>query len=635
MALPISRVTTQQTSRHFVKTCDQCGSTDQKMITCAQCHIAKYCSEVCQSIAWLKHRVVCQVDTKQQALVADDISEATAASRKKNGALRECSIHIGSFHDLKAFSFSIHKIHNSSLSEMLLAAKSGDLTAMEQLLDLTDDLDQPAVQDALCFAAIFGQAEIVELMIQKGVNPATPRKYNPLIDDWTERLTAMGHAIENRQNSVIAMLHKYGVGIDETFRKTRYVIEQGALDIFFSKHPLKGSNPLLLRQILQAGAKIAPLIHKTIFTIAVHSSTEELSLLIDMGFDPKTICIEESHPEFKGRNCNQYKREVSLLDLAVMEAERANIFEKNQDSIDRVALLLANGADSTSRKNYCNQNYLHQVSLPQLVDLFCQAGVSSTEFALYHESFAIHVRPIDIAHSEDIIKVLCAAEEDALNSSFSKGTLNHQQALVRIGFDPAKGLDQLDADGELFLTKAARAQDISAFVALIGEGVDVNQIKPTKGMWTVMHRLFADVYDGSVSEEYDYLNIANDYRLKLINILIKHGAVPLKDAVGRTPLMCMTLHPFNAGFNNKVIDLYSDYEAKYYNVDCGEYRDKFCKLRDGGFVTVRAFPASVAIPIRTDFERFWKSFEDHSEFNPSLNDNSTAEWNQMRTGAIA
>ena len=84
-------------------------------------------------------------------------------------------------------------------------------------------------------------------------------------------------------------------------------------------------------------------------------------------------------------------------------------------------------------------------------------------------------------------------------------------------------------------------------------------------------------------------------------------------------------------FNNKVIDAYIGYEAAYYKLDPKEYREKFFKLRSGGFSSVDTFfGGSVAAPIGSVFEQFWKSFEDHSEFNPRESHNPTAEWNRMR-----
>lgn len=556
MASAASSATYQQVSSLPVSQCQQCGTTDKKLSRCAQCHIEQYCSHDCQRAAWPKHKLVCHTKLNM-------------------------STSVRSFHDLKYPYHSIHKIDDGHLSDMLLAAKKGDSSAMGIFLDQIENLNQPVVQDALCFAAISGQAETVDLMIQRGVNPVTPRKYDTFRDVWIERLTAMGVSIENRQGSVIDVLLKHDVNVDDTLRETKYPQRDGALDLFFSKHPYEGPNPDLLRQILHAGAKIHSLDYKTIFRIAVYSSTEELSLLIDAGFDPKTIFIKELRPNLKGKDSVWYTPEVSLLDLAVMQAERANFFNRNQDSIDKVILLLAKGADSASRRNYCDQTYLHQVSEPQLMRIFCQAGVSPTAPALFHKFSKIPVSPMDIAHSEDTVQVLCAAGGDIVNSSFTKGTPTQQEALKRIGFDPEKGIDQLDPKGELFLTKAANDRDVSAFVALIGEGVDVNQVKPTKPRWTVLHQLFDNVYGASVSDEYDYMAVAEVYELKLINILIKHGAFPLRDTFGRTPLMCLKFNLSNNGFTKNVIDAYINYEADYYKLDPKEYKEKFFKLRSG------------------------------------------------------
>ena len=79
----------------------------------------------------------------------------------------------------------------------------------------------------------------------------------------------------------------------------------------------------------------------------------------------------------------------------------------------------------------------------------------------------------------------------------------------------------------------------------------------------------------------------------LINILIKHGAAPLKDKAGRTPLMCLGFSPFNTGYNCQIIELYIDFEAAFYHLDPKEYREKFFKLREGGFLLGKTSWAAV------------------------------------------
>jgi hypothetical protein len=54
--------------------CSQCGITDKKLSVCARCLIEKYCSRVCQSVAWPLHKLVC-VHVKKETT-----SQSTRAS---------------------------------------------------------------------------------------------------------------------------------------------------------------------------------------------------------------------------------------------------------------------------------------------------------------------------------------------------------------------------------------------------------------------------------------------------------------------------------------------------------------------------------------------------------------------------
>ena len=61
--------------------------------------------------------------------------------------------------------------------------------------------------------------------------------------------------------------------------------------------------------------------------------------------------------------------------------------------------------------------------------------------------------------------------------------------------------------------KAAKQHDIAAFVALLGEGVDVNQ-KKEGSEWTILHRLFSEIDHGSVNYEYNYTSIAENFEVR-------------------------------------------------------------------------------------------------------------------------
>lgn len=536
---------------------------------------------------------------------------------------------ISTFHDLKNEFCSFYSIPDEKFSPLLLAAKHGDKEQLTSLLEHASDINHPSIQDALCLAAMSGHGTIVDLMIQKGVSPHPVKKYDCLRDAYEEELTPMGHAIKNKHYQVVEVLLKHGVPVDNVSRDDHDPVS--ALDLFFCEHNSTPNNPEMLRLLLSSGAKVHSLradrIYDTLFKIAVYANSEEFNLLLNAGFDPNSVEQKESPPECL-KTSIFYRREVSMLDLSVMQAEKASLFKEDPDSIKKIALLLEKGADSLSCRNIFSQNYLHQVSHPTLIQLFGKYGVPVAAKAQFKEFLESSISPIEAAHTPEAIEALCSLGESKENSPFLKGTKAHSQALSRIGFDPQKQLP-LDEKGELLLMKAVAKSDLSAFVALIGEGVDVNQTKVAAGGWTCLHNLFSKISSGSVSPEYDYTAIATeDFQVKLINILIKHGAKPLKDSAGRTPLMCLNFNPFNTQYNYQIIDMYINFEAAYYHLDPKEYKEKFFRLRTGGFSSNGALSVE---PMKSVFDQFWESFETHSSFDPPESHNPTAEWNALRS----
>ena len=51
-------VQTRKMKRHLILICEVCGK-DGKLMTCAKCKIANYCSLECQRKHWSKHKLVC------------------------------------------------------------------------------------------------------------------------------------------------------------------------------------------------------------------------------------------------------------------------------------------------------------------------------------------------------------------------------------------------------------------------------------------------------------------------------------------------------------------------------------------------------------------------------------------------
>lgn len=370
-----------------------------------------------------------------------------------------------------------------------------------------------------------------------------------------------------------------------------------------------------------------------LFRIGIHSTSGELRDLLNAGLDPHAV-IESKRPTFMWDGVQLYRPEVNLLDLAVMEAEKIAVLDgfsqEAFDAIEKVKLLIERGADPHACHHECDQNYLFRVSDPRLVRLFCQAGVDVKAEALLDSHSKLKVRPIELTCDLQVIEDLCTHGENRENSPFLKRTKAHEAALSRIGYKSELGPAQTDKEGVPFLIKAVKNKDLPAVIALIGEGVDFNQTSKT-GAWTALHWLFSAVNHGSVSEQYDYLTFARDLRLRMINLLIRQGAQPVKDNALRTPLMCLTFHAFALRFNRRIIDCYAPFEARHFHMDAVDYRKKFDELREGGFRTATdILGMSLSNPIHSSFEDFWESLKERSHFMPDVSHHPIAEWNKMK-----
>ncbi|MBA2727824.1 MAG: hypothetical protein H0U49_06605 [Parachlamydiaceae bacterium] len=437
-----------------------------------------------------------------------------------------------------------------------------------------------------------------------------------------KQLTPLGLTIAKRHIFPLTHLLQKGESIDHvSIDETRLT----ALDIFFKDHREKGSHTELLKVILNQKPSLN-LERITLFYIAVYSSPEELQLLLEYGLKAKSLWVEKKGNFFKGP-------EINLLDFAVIQAERDSLFGSNQEAIKKVELLLKFGADATKCNHVCNQNYLHRVTDYNLRHLLCHAGVDvkASERAHKYIKKDVKICPMDLALDIESIDLYCSFGESRDNSPFLKETSAHLSALKRIGYDFQKGPNQFSSEGIPLIIKAVKESDYSAIAALLGEGADVNMRSQKGSRWTALHWLFSKFgQQSSSSEPNEYLELSNNEDLRLINIMIKKGALPLKDDLGRTPLMCLTFHVFWDKCQSKILDDYIGFEAKYFGINPHEYRSKFTTLRESGFKSVETLFDTVSVPVVAVFDQFWNSFKEHKAFDAEIRHDPNASWAKTR-----
>lgn len=449
-------------------------------------------------------------------------------------------------------------------------------------------------------------------MIPPVSNNATGNSYEfskeeNVVDEFlNEYFTPLGRALLARDLTRVESLLEEGMTIDQTSPEDRTPCNPlcDPLGLYFSNFNNVKPNLDLLKLILFNGAPVHSLTSKTVYHIGVFATVEELRLLLDQGLDPGY----------------SYNRDISLLDLAVASAEKKNLFQADADSYLKVVLLLEWLSNPIVCHNNLGQNYLFRVSDPVLMSLLCKRGVDVNAKAYLHRPYKWEKRswvkekgsPIELAYTKEMVEVLCLYGADKSKSPYTKGSTVHQEALRR---NESVLNSPIGVEG---LLTAFKQKDYRAFIALLGNGVDVNQRRSQENCWTCLHELFSEMTFRSLCSGSDYLKSVYEFEPRLINMLIKHGAKPLKDVYGRTPLMCVPRHAPEDFFSGQVLKTYADFEANYYGLDPKKYRKNILQIRNEFFFGMDGWYNCTFVPPehRWLFNQFWESFEHDVEFKP-------------------
>jgi len=506
---------------------------------------------------------------------------------------------INTLRDLKYIYEPISNLDVDQLSPFIRAIKCRNYTSLENYIST---LKTKILEDGIIFACMLDRSDVAKILIDRGVNYCPVRTFDVFSCAFCERFTVMGHAIYYRQIDLVKLLLSKGMDVDNVYYSNTY--PNNALDVYYCLYNYKPMYELL-KLLLENKSNIKGISKETIFMVGTKASSNELKLLLHYGLDAKSVLFDETKPELKGKDTVWYNHEVTLFDLVIMNAEKENIFGKNNDSIEKVYILLNAGVNYLSTKNFCSWTYLHILTIPEIIEKLCEMGVPVSSEALSFKFSKEIIRPLDIALDPKVINIL--EKYGATRSNPSNIEIDQSQKLY----------------------SAYRGRSIKKFVHLLMSDKDCVDQTGESG-WNILHKLFADYSHDSISEIYDFIDLAESHELRLINMLIKYtNAKPLKDKIGRTPIMCMTFHPF-AKLVTKVIQTYSNFEADYYKLDRNEYINKIFALRNGGFKDVETIFSSVSVPIKHVFDEFWASFINHRQFNPKTSHDPISSWNRMR-----
>jgi hypothetical protein len=582
---------------------------------------------------------------------------------------------------------SIYHITNKryTLHPFVDAIKNNDLTKMK---DLMSTLDQQTLYDGIIFACHFGNSNAALFLIDNGVNCKLKNDKKMFELTMNEKLKLMGHVVHYmsrniiKTNDIIEKLLRIGIDIDDVSNdKSEYL---SALDVYYNFHRYTPNIETLktilgnkrikrIKRIKKINSSM-DLSDTSLFTIGTLASFDELKLLLEHKLDPNSILRKEKNTHLKikngGNNNNNnnnnpcaYHREVNLLDILMIDANNKNMYRKDNESIRKVLLLLDYGANYSNTNNYCDWNYLHISTVPDIVEALCRTGLSIKHMAQFQKFTKEYVSPADLVVDPVIHEIFLKYEQKQISTSSrhvdihngtnidihnSTDTDTHNSTDIDIhdtidihisssnndsssGSRGSSGSDSSDIYPEVDFVKLTT--DNMKYISLYGiknliknltkykkyenededkDGYDCTRICSESGQ-TILHCLFESFSDNSISVIDDFVHLAESDELRMINILIKCGAQPLKDNIGRTPLMCMSFNPTNNLVNN-VIEMYCEFEASHYGLDKNKYLENILSLRIGKFNTdtknVEKFkfycPSKLAA--KDVFDKFWQNF---------------------------
>lgn len=448
----------------------------------------------------------------------------------------------------------VHAEDHPHYVEFLTYAEEGLAIEMQSMLSPTNlPIEMCVREDALAKAACQGHADVVKVLLPLVKNPNPIRPFRGKFYEREMLLTALGHAIRNRHASVVALLLEtepppsYTDSISIPLSGICY----SALDLFFGSHREFGPEPDLLGTIIAKMSGACPLMESTVIQIARFASDEEIQILLSLGFSSYF--------------------DSNFLNSVIAQTELDTLIDPEENAAKAILVL------NEIIKNPGNKirNYIPLLSNPYLIARLKEIGgnIEQKINPDKHWGHKVAFSALEMASSMKLISHLAHLGADVTTSSFIKENLVHQEALQ----SAITIMQTSKVPKTHWIRKTAENMDLPELLSLISHGIDVNA-QDEKSGWTVLHSLFSSLNFESCHTRDLFELMTGNIVIRMINILIQAGAKPLKDKLGRTPLMCCYFDHTPSFYDlSPIIDMYADFESNYHA--CGMYRYRN-RLRD-------------------------------------------------------
>jgi len=498
------------------------------------------------------------------------------------------------------------------------------------------------------FAIQCGATDIVKFFLEKGVNPNTPTKQNSW-NNWEENMSTLSLAVYRKHISVVELLLNYGVHPDCDVAPLRTALGHSIIHI--GDETRKKGNKSMIELLLKHGAQVSLISQtksgQTALSMACSNAgnPEDIELLIKAGLDPNII-IEET----KG----------SLIDTAI----------KNSSDVltSKIAMILINNGASVKNikishdnieyahyeqydKRSCGGNYLHYAKSCELIDRLVQEGLEVDMKDNTDKTPLFYVR-----NDPDLVETFLkhGADSSSLNL-FDEGVIRSSITFSKIlqlkpdvnvidketGFTVLRIIAQnvhrsCGGYKEALDVLLSRKDELGLDINLVPSVSDTGEGGGGGGSWTALHGVFAELCDFGhtlMSEEHDKKILeGKNQHVEAAKLLIKHGALPLKDSQGRTPLMVLTKNNMSVGFCQRVRFHFHKFEADYYKCDPVVYLERLEKLINKGYESVPCILSSMmgidmsySQPKKTEIDLFWEKVSSSSSSSPLPSSSSSSQ----------
>ncbi|MDP3704828.1 MAG: ankyrin repeat domain-containing protein [Legionellaceae bacterium] len=461
-------------------------------------------------------------------------------------------------------------------------------------------LEKEAADYALRLGAEYGALSVIKALLDCGVDVNACDLDEPIGFNFNsmKHKTPLGIAAEYGREEAVLLLLERGAEVDKPTHINPNQTTNTPLRKAMCHLDFKNSNPQLFENLLSYGADYKKVDDIAWSFFAEKGSAEEMAVFLRYGFDPNR--------QYKGKpyllHCINAHRTIAMplimggADLHYIDEEGKNYLHHSRDS-QLTQLLLEKDLNPSLRdkKGKTPIHYVDQQSAEILADIqhkpnwFDFSARFYTPKELYHLSLHDH------------------------------RVLSSPKLFRQLNIEVQPNIHAVDEKGMSVLRKLAHGASFEGYLENLiwlveNTMVDVNQASQDGG-WTALHDAFSQI-QGYVSMDYSDQDVAENKYAQAIDALIAHGAKPIPDKQGRTPLMCLTYNEFSTTYNHAVIERYHRFEAEHYGVDATFYKPQFYSVRDSGFKTKGgdfSLPIislyAFSVPIPKILAAFWESIE--------------------------